>query len=150
DVLEVEQHLAPAEFVNQAEQLFSDHLDILLVEDLLVDEVDDGNVADVLDLEAAAAGLRRHKTELRGGGGKGGCSAPAAKCQDNAACGFAVPRRRPRARARRTICPANSAHGSPAATSDPASPDCGLNDGFGFTSRMYGFPGDLTRKSTRA
>src|SRR5207244_182559 len=37
DVLEVEQHLPPAEFVDQAEQLLADHLDVLLVEDLLVD-----------------------------------------------------------------------------------------------------------------
>ena len=55
------QHLAAAQFVHQPEQVVADHLDVLLVEDLLVDEVDDRDVADVLDFEpAAAGGLGRH------------------------------------------------------------------------------------------
>ncbi len=55
------QHLPPAEFVDQAEQVVADHLDVLLVEDLLVDEVDDGDVADVFDFEpTTAGGLGRH------------------------------------------------------------------------------------------
>ena len=56
DVLEVQQHLPAAEFVDQPEQVVADHLDVLLVQDLLVDEVDEGDVPDVLDFEPAAAG----------------------------------------------------------------------------------------------
>ena len=78
-VAEVEQHLPAAELVDQAEQVVADHLDVLLVEDLLVDEVDDRDVADVLDLEpATAGGLGRHAITsplfggTRVGAGRGG------------------------------------------------------------------------------
>ena len=50
DVAEIEQQLATPLLVHQAEQLLADDLDILLVENLAVDEVDDGDVADLLHL----------------------------------------------------------------------------------------------------
>src|SRR5579864_7397849 len=55
DIAEVEQDLAPAELVDQAEEVFADLLNVLLVEDLAVDEVHDGHVAFLYDLEATAA-----------------------------------------------------------------------------------------------
>src|SRR5262249_20749964 len=61
DVAEVEQELAAAFLVHQAEELIADDLDVLLVQDLAVDEVDHGDIADVLNLQAATARLRRHK-----------------------------------------------------------------------------------------
>src|SRR5205807_7199027 len=67
DVLEVEQDLAAAELVHELEQLLADDLDVLLVEDLLVDEVDDGDVADVFDFQPAAARLRSHERGPRRG-----------------------------------------------------------------------------------
>src|SRR5262249_37304467 len=65
DVPEVQEDLPAAEFVHQTEQVVPDHLDVLLVEDLLVHEVDDRDVTHVLDLEAA-----------RGGGPRGGHVSP--------------------------------------------------------------------------
>ncbi len=54
DVAEVEENLSPTFFVYQTEQLLTDDLDILLIEDLAIDEVDHGDIADMLDLEPAA------------------------------------------------------------------------------------------------
>src|SRR5262249_53939993 len=60
DVAEVEQDLAPAELVHQAEELLADDLDVLLVEDLLVGEIHDSDIADVFDFEAAPTRLGGH------------------------------------------------------------------------------------------
>src|SRR5205085_2565273 len=60
DVAEVEQELAAAFLVDEAEELFADHLNVLLVEDFLVDEVDHRHVADVLDFQTTTARLGRH------------------------------------------------------------------------------------------
>src|SRR5262249_22512555 len=60
DVAEVEQQLAAAQLVHKAEKLFADDLDVLLVENLLVDEVDDGDITDVLDFQASSPRLCGH------------------------------------------------------------------------------------------
>src|SRR5262245_25441653 len=57
DVPEVQQDLPTAEFVNQSEQVVADHLDVLFVENLLIDEVDDRDIPDVFDFKPATAGL---------------------------------------------------------------------------------------------
>src|SRR5207253_10267579 len=44
DIAEIEQDLPAAELVHQAEEIFADFLNVLLVEDFLVDEVDDGDI----------------------------------------------------------------------------------------------------------
>src|SRR5207244_7862672 len=60
DVLEVEQDLPAAELVDELEQLLADDLNVLFVEDLLVHEVHDGDIADIFDFQPAAARLRSH------------------------------------------------------------------------------------------
>src|SRR5262249_42324165 len=65
DVAEVEEDLASAQLVDEPEQVVADHLDVLLVQDLLVHKVDDRDVSRVLDLQAAAAGLLTHTASLR-------------------------------------------------------------------------------------
>src|SRR5262249_31935525 len=60
DVAEVQQDLAAAVLIDELEQVFTDLLNVLLVEDLSIDEVHDGHVADLLGFEAAPTGLRRH------------------------------------------------------------------------------------------
>src|SRR5438874_7216679 len=60
DVLEVEQDLPAAELVDELEELLADHLDVLFVEDLLVHEVHDGDIADIFDFDTAAARSRTH------------------------------------------------------------------------------------------
>src|SRR5262249_26881101 len=50
DVAEVEQDLAAADLLDQAEELLADDLDVLLVENFAIDKVHDGDVTDVLDL----------------------------------------------------------------------------------------------------
>src|SRR5207247_1897253 len=54
DVAEVQKDLAAAQLVDEAEQVFADLLNVLLVEDLAVDEVDDRDVADIFHFQAAA------------------------------------------------------------------------------------------------
>jgi hypothetical protein len=51
DVREVQEHLLAAQLVHQAEQLLADALSRWLAEDLLAREIDDGDIADVLDAE---------------------------------------------------------------------------------------------------
>ena len=58
DVVEIEQQLAAADFVHQAEKLLADDLDILLVKDLAIDKVDHGDIADVFNFEPTPTGLR--------------------------------------------------------------------------------------------
>ena len=65
DVAEVQQDLLPPRFIDQAEELFADGLDVRLVQNLAVGEIDNGHVADVFDFEPAATGLRRHASLLR-------------------------------------------------------------------------------------
>ena len=60
DVAEVEQQFAPAQFVDEAEELFADDLDVLFIEDFLVDEIDDGDVADVFYFQSPPPRLRGH------------------------------------------------------------------------------------------
>ena len=57
-VAEVQEQLSQTLVIHQAEQLIADYLDVLLVQDFAVHEVNDGNIADMLDLKTAAARLR--------------------------------------------------------------------------------------------
>src|SRR5262249_28374528 len=61
DVAEVQEDLLLALVVDEVEKLFADDLNVLLVEDLLVDEFDHGNVADFFQFKPPAAGLRVHQ-----------------------------------------------------------------------------------------
>src|SRR5262249_5683264 len=61
DVAEVQKQLATSVLVDQAEELLADDLNVLLIQDFSVDEVDDGDIANVLNLQAATARLRRHR-----------------------------------------------------------------------------------------
>jgi len=59
DVAKVEQELTPPNLVDQAEQLLADDLNILFVQDLAIDEINHGDIADVFDFQATTAwGLR--------------------------------------------------------------------------------------------
>ena len=49
---EVQQDLAQALLIHEAEELLADDLDVLLVQDLAVDEIDHRDVADGFDFEA--------------------------------------------------------------------------------------------------
>src|SRR5262249_29882325 len=60
DVAEVQQQFQAAQLIDQAEKLFADHLDILLIENLFIGKVHDGNVADVFHFQPAATRLRGH------------------------------------------------------------------------------------------
>src|SRR5438309_126495 len=56
DIGEVQQDFLAAQFLDQAEQVFADLLDVLFVKDFAVDEIDDRDVLVVVfDLESAAA-----------------------------------------------------------------------------------------------
>ena len=51
DITEVEQDFAPSYLIDQAEELFTNNLDVLLIEDALIDKVHHGHVADVFYLK---------------------------------------------------------------------------------------------------
>jgi hypothetical protein len=75
NIAEIEQNLAAAELVHQAEEIVADHLNVLFIQDLFIDEIDNGDVAHVLDLEASATRLLGHtatpvKTSYVPGGGE--------------------------------------------------------------------------------
>src|SRR5262249_23833757 len=60
DVTEIQQDLAAARVVDQTEELLADHLDILFVQNLAVDEINNRHIANVFNFEATAARLRGH------------------------------------------------------------------------------------------
>src|SRR5207244_7820497 len=59
-VVEIQQQLLGALVVDEIEKLFANDLNVLLVEDLLVDEIHHGHIADLFQLQTAAARLRIH------------------------------------------------------------------------------------------
>ena len=65
DVAEVEEQLPPAQLVHEAEQVVADHGDVLLVQDFLVHELHDGDVADVFDGDPLTAGGFGHDRSSR-------------------------------------------------------------------------------------
>jgi hypothetical protein len=61
DVAEVQEQLAALHFVNQAEELFPDDLNVLLVQDFLVHEINDGHIANVFHFQTAPSRLSGHE-----------------------------------------------------------------------------------------
>src|SRR5262249_34133198 len=59
-VAEIQQDLAPPRVFNQAKKLLTNDLNVLLVQNLAIDEIDDGHVADVFHFKATATRLCRH------------------------------------------------------------------------------------------
>ena len=60
----IRKKLAQAIMIHQAEQLIANDLDVLFVEDLAIDEVDHGHIANVFYLQATATGLCGHGLTL--------------------------------------------------------------------------------------
>jgi hypothetical protein len=60
DIAEVEQNLAASELIHESEEIVADHLDVLFIQDFFIDEIDNGDVAHVLDFEASATRLLGH------------------------------------------------------------------------------------------
>src|SRR5205823_2319838 len=59
DVAKVQQDLAPAELIDEAEQVFTDLLDILLIQNFAINELNNGHIAAFFHFEATTTGLRR-------------------------------------------------------------------------------------------
>src|SRR5262249_23081754 len=60
-IAKVQEQLAAPQLIDQTEELFTDNLDILLIQDLLVGEVHDRHIADIFHFQPAAPRLCRHK-----------------------------------------------------------------------------------------
>src|SRR5207248_11567312 len=63
DIAEIQEQLLASGIVHQAEELFADDLDVLLVENLLVREANNRHIANVFDFESPSTRRlrRRHK-----------------------------------------------------------------------------------------